>query len=373
MEKVNRYKKQITSVLCTILLLFGCVCSFSFDSKAEEDIFPEGHVFYTNYPEPAKSESQGYVHVLLYNQDRDNYYMVTYFWTISSTQSEGIPTGCQGMVTLTNSTFEFNIQAQNNTTGIFYTLYHINATGDYRCVMASSSEKYMRNWEEIYQGDVRLIGWKSGGNAYIKGENFNTDFTVYYSDDGSSRLLMDILDYLDTINSQNILSSHGIWEQLVSILNETENIEDQIVGILDYLEQFETKLDSFSDDFDYLKKRADRIVALQKDTNTWLEKIWNSIQEFFNPQDDEKDVTDKFEEDNKAQSDKLNDLNEQNKTDKVDVDNASGSVDGYIDGNAISNYGELLKIFTNHEYILRCILVVLAVGLVSYVLFGKKR
>ena len=280
-EKLRRYSKKIMVFVCSLMIFCGSIFSFSFESKASEtEVMPTGLEFYLNYPEPSTSDTQGYIHVLLFNSDTRNYYVVTYFWSIMTSNDEAVPTSNQGMVTMTDTSFEFNIMAQpNGVDGVFYTLYHINARGEYRCVQATSSGKYKRDWDVIYQGDVQLLGWKAGGNAYVTAPHFTTDFTCFYSDDGSAALLMDILDYMHTINSQNILSSHDLWTQLSLILNEAESIDEQITNILDYLERYETKLDSFSDDFDYLKKRADRIVALQKDTNTWLEKIYDKICE----------------------------------------------------------------------------------------------
>lgn len=369
---MSRYKGLILSCM-SVMMIVVCVCSFSFESNAAElDIYPEGHTFYLNYPEPTKSETQGYVHVLLYNSDTQNYYVVTYFWTISSQNSDGVPTGCQGMVTLTDETLEFNVYATNNTSGIFYTLYHINATGDYRCVQASSSEKYKRDWGEIYQGDVSLKGWRAGGNAYVTAEYLYEDFTVYYSDDGSSRLLMDILTKLSTMNVQQTSDSTAIWLKVCNILDNTESIDDQIAEIVTYLDSIDGKLIDIDEDLEYLMKRADRMVSLQKDTNTWLEKIWNSIQEFFTPDEEDKEESSKLENESNDKTDKLDDLNEQNKTDKTDIDGASNSVDENIDLESIDNYGKVLAVITENQYILQILLLVFSVALVAYVLFGKK-
>ena len=79
-----------------------------------------------------------------------------------------------------------------------------------------------------------------------------------------------------------------------------------------------------------------------------------------------------FKQNSSSQSSKLDSLNQQNKVDKVNIDTASGTVDDYIDDNAISNYGVVLSTFTGNAKVLQMLLIVLAVGLVSYVLFGKR-
>lgn len=269
--------KKLALILCA---LFICLSGMSeMTVKAETDIQPAGQITYLTYPEPAKSQTQGYIHVLLYNHDTSNYYVVTYFWTISTSNSEDVPTAVQGMCTLTNTTFEFNVHADKGTQSAFYTLYHINARGEYRCVMASSSQKYNRDWDAIYGGDVTLMGWKSGGNAYVIGANFTTDFTVYYSEDGSARLLMDVLSKLGQISLENNTNATDIWVKLNHILESSEDVETQLRDVCNYLNSIDGKLIEIDEDLEYLMKRADRMVGLQKDTNTWLEKIFNWLNE----------------------------------------------------------------------------------------------
>lgn len=114
-------------------------------------------------------------------------------------------------------------------------------------------------------------------------------------------------------------------------------------------------------------------IEEQKESNTWLQKIWTSIQKFFkgdNAVDDTK--VEEFNSTSKEQSETLNDLNEQNKTDKIDVDSTSSEVESNIDTDAIGNYGTVLSVFTSNAHILQYILIVLAVALIAYVLFGKR-
>lgn len=86
----------------------------------------------------------------------------------------------------------------------------------------------------------------------------------------------------------------------------------------------------------------------------------------------DKAITEKFESDTKTQSDKINELNQQNNTNKIDAEQASSDVDAHIDAEAIGNYGTVLSVFTGNTHILQYILIVLAVALIAYVLFGKR-
>ena len=115
------------------------------------------------------------------------------------------------------------------------------------------------------------------------------------------------------------------------------------------------------------------------DDDVTMQDIENSLIQNGEKVDDLKDSLvvgddsmNSFQDSSDGQSDKLNDLNEQNKMDKIDVDSASSSVDANIDGNAISNYGVVLSSITGSSKVVQMLLITLSVGLVSYVLFGKR-
>lgn len=98
--------------------------------------------------------------------------------------------------------------------------------------------------------------------------------------------------------------------------------------------------------------------------------ILNSIGENFDISNEKSEVLSQKQEE---QKETLGALNDKNNVDKVDISSSSGDTDSYLDSTSINNYGTVLAVFTNNSYILSCILFVLSVGLVSYVLFGKKR
>lgn len=130
------------------------------------------------------------------------------------------------------------------------------------------------------------------------------------------------------------------------------------------------------DDIENALKRQivlqERSNELQEESNSWLGKIWNSIQQFFNPDEEDKEESDKLQSESNDKTDKLDDLNEQNKTDKTDIGDASNSVDENVDLESIDNYGNVLSVITENQYILQILLLVFSVALVAYVLFGKK-
>lgn len=86
----------------------------------------------------------------------------------------------------------------------------------------------------------------------------------------------------------------------------------------------------------------------------------------------DKNTTNDFKQDSDSQSSQLNNLNQQTQMDRIDVDNVSSSVDANIDDNAVANYGVVLSSITGNGKVVQLMLIVLSVGLVSYVLYGKR-
>lgn len=117
-----------------------------------------------------------------------------------------------------------------------------------------------------------------------------------------------------------------------------------------------------------LEEQTDAITSEQKETNSWLGKIYSKILQLFNGGTE----SDKFEEESKEQSDKLDSLNDQNKVNKPDVDKSEQLVDSNVDEDSIESFGSTLSTFTKNKHVLPLILSALSVALVAYVLFGKR-
>lgn len=115
----------------------------------------------------------------------------------------------------------------------------------------------------------------------------------------------------------------------------------------------------------------DLLAEMQKN-NTLTQEAVDLLNTSLKQNSSDEGVIDVFKGNSNTQSDSIDNLNQQNNVEKIDVDSASTIVDGYIDSDAIGNYGLVLASFTSNEYVLQMILVVFAIGLVSYVLFGKR-
>lgn len=355
-------KKYRRLLSCFVILLCVLVSSFSmgFDSKAS------GLEFYLDYAEPSTSESEGYFTVLLRNDNTGAYEINTFFWYCVA-GANGVESPCYADITISPSSMTFSIGGVSSSTSAYYCLSQWNEFGRCSVVQYSSSSAFA--WSFSRWGRTCLAYKYAGNVGKLTNNGVNGDsypFSAYFDESGTSILLQGIISAL--LDIRNLDSS--ILSTVNSILSSVDGVENQLSSLTTYLRgaigQLDTKLASLLD-------KADRLIEEQEESNTWLQKIWTSIQRLFkgdNVEDDAK--TEEFGNQTTSQSNKINDLNEQNKTEKIDVDKASGDVDANIDAEAIGNYGAVLSVFTGNTHILQYILIVLSVALIAYVLFGKR-
>ena len=363
-KKMSRYKGLILSCV-SVMLIVVCVCSFSFESKASN------LEIVVNHAKPSTSDTQGYITVFRYDEPNNSYNAHTYFWNMYCAKdgSGKLPIYMQVEI----SPYEIVFRPAGDTDYIqvgdyYYNLYEVTPQGYYRIRMSTGTERYTANLST-----KPVHGWQCGGNVYVVDDvGYWNNFTVYYSETASDLLMQDVLEMLQTINTQSHLDSHNIWMELVSILDSVDGVENQLSSVINYLKSIDDELVGIKDELEKIYAKADEILEEEKKQTTWLEKIWNSIQEFLNPDEEDKEESDKLQSESNDKTDKLDDLNEQNKTDKTDIDDASNSVDENVDLESIDNYGKVLATITENQYILQILLLVFSVALVAYVLFGKK-
>lgn len=308
----------------------------SFDSKAA--VFEE----YVDYAEPATSDSEGYLSVLLKQDGTGVNKVLTFFWYCVGVKG-GVQSPVYMYLNIQPNKLEFAPGGVGSIDSAYYCLSYWDEYNQLHLIKYSSSERFTLNYNGytvysfIYKGNVGQV------NVGIN----NQSMAVFFNDDGQVRKLSQIYSAIMSSNSIN----EAQLSKLIEIVNTNKNINNTLGSIMSYLQS---------------------INSLEQNSNGILQNIYNDLQEFLSQSGTDKSVTDKFASDSKSQSQSINDLNQQSQSEKVDIDSASGSVDSYIDTNAISSYSGVLASFTGNPHILQFILIVLAVGLVSYVLFGKR-
>ena len=268
MRKIlRRYGKQVMVFVCTLVIFAGSVFSFSFTSDAADS----GYEFYKNYAEPSTSDTQGYF--TLFWKNSGGYNVSTFFWNCYA-ETDGATSPVYAYITLTSSTITFTIGGSSSTDSASYSLYHINEADKYLTVRTQSTSSYSTDWSTW---GITLLGWHAKGNVGSVTSSFtNCDFEVYYSTDGSAQLLMDIISLLTSSNSID----SSILTAVTGILNSVDGVESQLSSVISYLSSVSGKLTSIQSELENIYDKADELLAEEQKQTSWLEKIWNSIQEF---------------------------------------------------------------------------------------------
>lgn len=346
-------KNCIVALMCALSVLLSSF-AFGFESNAME-------LYRVGYSQPPTGENNGYMNVI-YMDSSGNKSCDTYWWYIAPYQQVDVSNG-----SLTTSSMDVDVQssrgkitftaktASNVSSRVL--VVKLNQAGSMEIVWIQNfvyqSEFYIDMaysypiWSFACFGNVSEI-------TYDYDYNVDRGFTVMYSDEGMN---YDLFSDMAIALGKLEISNQAIYEQ---VFESNSNLR-KIWKNQDELEE-------------WLADALAIIDAQNTEQNAELDRIYEELQDIHETllESKDKDSTDKFAEDSNSQSDKLNQMNEQNKMDKIDVDSASSSVDANIDGNAIANYGVVLSSITGQGKVVQLMLIVLSVGLVSYVLFGKR-
>lgn len=356
MERLKGYGKKIVSLMCAVMIVSIGIFSTSFDSYAAVNNF------YLGYPEPATSESQGYVSILFHGSD-GVVKVMTFFWSCYAVNN-GVTSPAEMRVQINNNKVNFNL-FQLGATGGFYSLSYITSVGRYRLGVNTNSSDYTY---DLGAEGCTICGWRVGGNGFVEGFWNSLDFSLFYSEDGSVVLLQEIIEVL----TSNGATLGSVLLYVDDILDSVDGVESQLSSVINYLKSIDSELDSIKSELQKIYNKADEILNEQKKSNTWLGKIWDSIQEFINPSDNDSQKINKYNSETNTQKSEIDGLNEQNQVGKVDVNSATSQVDSNINYENMAQYGGVLATITNNQYILQLILVVVSVVIISYVLFGKR-
>lgn len=340
--------------MCALTVLASSLV-FDFESNAAD-------VYYSNHQEPTVDEHSGYINLLVSGFYGDgSKTLVTIFWRIipwkSTDNGLGPNAGTSSMhITVNKSSIEFKPQT--------YSDYGYATVIEYRPTDSAlllhqqridNTYTFTDEWNSATTIDAFEVRGNYGtiNTTYLSTSDIPT-FTVIWNEQAVEHdMLMDVLDSLGRLE----VSNQSIYNQLF----ESNSNLRKIWKNQDDLEE-------------WLAEALALIDSENKEQNAELDRIYEELQDIHETLLDskDKDSTDKFTDDSNSQSDKLNQMNQQNQMDKIDVDSASSSVDANIDGNAIANYGVVLSSITGQGKVVQLMLIVLSVGLVSYVLFGKR-
>lgn len=338
---MKRNKSLISFLMVCLVVMFSFLIDFQ--SNAAEYVANSAH------SQPIADDNSGYINILVDNPNLGNV-LYTVVWNIIPVKGDADSDRVgqtQMNIVVNSSSIEFTalVHGQKG----YCTAFELNSGGNAYLLSSTQIENTI-SFSTGYNGSIVAVSVYGNYGTFSSyfGSYIPQVSVVWNEDSRSYSQLAQIVSELNTLN----INLGGKLDTLVSrvnaLISEVDNVEEILVSInnlvAEYYPKFETELQNIVDRLDTLIEQSS----------------------------DDKNATDKFASDSKSQSESINGLNQQLQSEKIDIDSASGSVDSYIDTSAISSYSGVLASFTGNPHILQFILIVLAVGLVSYVLFGKR-
>lgn len=279
--KLSRYKKVILSFLC-VLTVAVSVCSFSFKSSAA--VIDE---YYLDYAEPACGSTQGYISLAVRKDSTGVIDIHTFFWS-SHAYDNGQEIPCDMFCDMDIGAIRFRPYVDTDyADDALILLTHIDQNGVYIPYSPRDISTGAPSWSWQNNG-YTLLGFKYGGNVLADFEIPQSyKFALYFSDDGSAQQLMYIYSL---ISSSQYLEQEQL-NKLTSIINSNNSIDDK----LGYIKEFARTIHNNLID---VKNELAELIEEEKKQTSWLEKIWESLQEFVGRKPDEEATAPADPEDN---------------------------------------------------------------------------
>ena len=170
------------------------------------------------------------------------------------------------------------------------------------------------------------------------------------------------LAYIEVDAEEMRVTLNSLLDLCEMLYERVDTIQDYSVTYLPYLRDISSHLSAIEVDVDSIDEN---VASIDKRIEALADALLKSANT-------DKNTTEDFKENSDNQSDALNDLNEQAQAEKIDINSTSSLVDNNLDVNVDSRYGVLLANFTGNSHILTMMLAVASMGLISYVLFGKR-
>lgn len=354
--------------MCLVTVLASSLV-FDFESSASDFDYEvsEEYIFNVPYARPSLTSNSGYFNLMTTYTGSNgvaSHSMDTYVWSIGTLgTSDADASTASGSLEFHSNYFRFYPEIGGN--GGRCVLSVIHQDGQYEvlsCFSVTSDSYYEYNYSTSYPSL----------SIYIEGVQYYGNYSNIYFGSGIKYPYNDgfVVNYADTVQTISLLNEAVLLLGQLEVSNQA--IYNQLFESNSNLRQIWKNQDEMQE---WLESALATIDSQMTEENAELDRIYEelrSIHEDLLASQSDKNATDKFASDSQSQSNSINDLNEQNKMDKIDIDSASDSVDNNIDMNAVGNYGIVLSTFTNNAHVLQMMLIVLAISLVAYVLFGKR-
>lgn len=258
-------KKIIIGLLLSVLI----VGQFTTDAYAVY----KGTEFSVNYAEPSTSDTQGYINLFLRHNSSGQTTVTTTFWYCIAT-TNGIDSPCGVYIDVKPTHVKIGPYGSMGATGAYIAVSRHESNGNVSFLHSSNSTAYNESY-----ADWTIIGYKYSGNvaqvnSYIYPNDF---FTVYYSEDESAMLLYDLYNLIQSQDPSPYLAE--IRDSALRIINQNSNMASKVSNLVTYLKSVDSKMSGVQEQLDELYALSDKMLSEQKESNTWLEKIFNYLNE----------------------------------------------------------------------------------------------
>lgn len=258
--------KKLTVGICLALCCFFLVPTF--DSNAATS-----YVLDSKFPQPYADESQsGYLNLAIENywSARD---LCTIAWQIVPVTSNGASTV---KVTVNQNSISFSAEIIDSS--YYVNLWELQPSG-YASLLTSAlvTNQYTRStsWNGGTIVGASVFGHCSKFSYY--GGSYVPSVTAIWSEQGTQ-----ISKYNEILNSLNGLNStlggklDSLISEVHSVFLQVDTAEDTLSRIRELMVQYYPQ---FQDELETIVKKIDSMIAEQKKTNSWLEKIYELLEE----------------------------------------------------------------------------------------------
>lgn len=234
--------KKITYILSTVMLCTCVLLALSFDSKASS------YVFNMPYGQPTTSDNSGYLEILTRSSD-GFYFCDVFYWNITADNSSSVSS--MDISVYGNGKVNFQACVPSMNDSFSYTLMYIGSNGNVSYMQGGYFQGYASYTYDVSNAGYTFCSYRIYGNfgsVFDDISNSMPQFTCIY---GADKFELEKLS--------------NIYNQLV-IANSNDS-------------QMINKLNSIINSNSSIDSKLSQLIELQNTTNTWLEKIFDWLNE----------------------------------------------------------------------------------------------
>lgn len=276
-----RQSKKIVSVLFALALVMVGVLGTSFTSKAAD-------IYYSTFNRPTENEYSGFINLEIQFND-GTVDVITMAWTIIPTMEGGSLSGETPAVTtmmdISIAKSSITMTGVSNTMDEFFmTIWELNKSG--KAVLYSNGYgEYEKSITDSWQGTI--IGhtvYGNYGSFYSYLGSYAPNCSVVWADDGIQiNKLNSILTSLATLNSSMGGKLDNLISKVTTLISEMDSVEETLAEIQnivsDYMPMIHAELEGANEKLQSIADKLDSLIVEQQESNSWLEKIFNYLDE----------------------------------------------------------------------------------------------